>query len=301
MPTAPSPLDAAILRTVLYADVFDYALTLAEIQHYLIEQTAAPSAVSAALDESAWLAQRLTRTGQYVTLPQRAHLAALRDGRRRVAELLWPRARRWAARLSALPFVRMVAVTGALAMDNAPANDDIDFLIVTEPGRVWLTRALAVGLVYLARLGGVGLCPNYVLSTRALAQDRQDLFTAHDLLQMIPLAGLSVYETMRAANRWADSFLPNAVRPLRCEADLSPRGLTHALQRLGEWLLSGAFGTALENWERARKQKKFASAARASSAAQLDADRVKGHFRDNGQPILHAYTARLTRHLPPEA
>lgn len=299
MTSIANSLDEAILRTVLYADVFDYALTPAEIQWMLIGRAATPAEVTSAINASPWLAERILRAPNgCVTLHDRTPLAALREERQRLAAQLWPAARRWAHRLGCLPFVRMVAVTGALAMDNAPAGDDVDFLIVTEPGRVWLARALAVGLVYLARRRSVGLCPNYVLARTVLAQIRRDAFIAHDLAQMVPLVGHAIYVEMRAANRWADAYLPNAIHPLRDEAELQPRGWERALQRLGEWLLSGLVGEALETWERERKLKKFHAAAHApGSAAQLDANRIKGHFNDHGHVILQKYQSRVARYF----
>lgn len=294
----PAAPEAAILRTLLYADIFDYPLTPVEIHHYLIGHPASPETVQTALNGSPWLAARLTRMNGYFAAQDRAGLGALRDERRRSSTALWPRARRWAAIMGGLPFVRMVAVTGALAVDNAPPGDDIDFLIVTAPGRVWLTRAFAVALVRVARLFGVGLCPNYVLSRSALAQDQRNLFIAHDLAQMVPLVGHGVYTEMRAANRWAEAFLPQARCPLRSEPDLAPRDLWCALQQLGERLLSGRLGEALEAWERRRKLKKFSGAAQTpGSAAQLDAERVKGHFNDYGQRVLKEFETRVARYF----
>ena len=299
MAPAPADAEAAILRTLLYADIFDYPLTPAEIHHYLMDTPAAPEAVQSALETSPWLAARLTRVNGYFALADRAALGDLRDERQRRAAALWPYARRWARLTGCLPFVRMVGVTGALAVSNSPPDDDIDFLIVTAPGRVWLTRALAVGLVYLARLlDHVVLCPNYVLSHDALAQDGRDLCAAHDLAQMAPLVGHDVYAEMRAANPWSLRYLPHATRPLRSEPDLAPRDLLRWLKRLGEWLLSGPLGDALENWERERKMRKFAAAAqRPDSAARLDADHVKGHFDDHTRLILQRFEERVSRHL----
>ena len=203
--------------------------------------------------------------------------------------------------LGALPFVRMVAVTGALAVDNAPAGDDIDFLIVTTPGRVWLARALAVLMVRLARLGRVGLCPNYVLADTALAQKRRDLYVAHDLVQMVPLVGLGVYADLRAVNRWTAEHIPQAAHPLQAELDQAPRGWVRRLQRGLEWLLGGRLGDALETWERRRKLAQFAPATRqAHAAAELDAERVKGHFDDHGHPILQRFEAQVRAHLSVE-
>jgi hypothetical protein len=291
-------VEAAILRTLLYADIFDYALTPAEIHHYLIGHAAPPEEVRAALAGSRWLAQRVARVNGYLAIAGRETAGPMRDERRRASSALWPAARRWAFLIGCLPFVRMVAVTGALAMDNSPAGDDIDFLIVTAPGRVWLTRGMVVALVRAARLFGIGLCPNYVLSQSALAQDTRNLFAAHEVAQMIPLVGQAVYEQMRSANGWVAEYLPHARRPLRSEPDLAPRGLWRALQRLGERLLSGRFGDALEAWERRRKTRKFARAAQQpGAAAQLDAEHVKGHFDDHGHSILQQFEDRVARYL----
>lgn len=298
LPVTATSHDEAILRTLLYADVFDYPLRPVEVHHYLIGVSATPEEIQSALEASPWLAPRLTRVNGYVAVHGRSEIGSLRDERQRSSSALWPIARRWARLIGSLPFVRMVAVTGALAMDNAPPNDDIDFLIVTTPARVWLARALVIALVRLARLFGVGLCPNYVLSQSALAQGQRNLFIAHDLAQMVPLVGHAVYTEMRAANPWAADYLPHAQRPLRVEAELAPRGWLRALQRSGEALLSGRLGDSLETWERRRKLRKFSNAAHTpGAAAQLDAEHVKGHFDDHGARILKKFEERLARYL----
>jgi hypothetical protein len=291
-------IEEAILQTVLYADIFDYPLTPAEIHYYLIATPATCERVLALIDNSGGLRSRLLVTRGFVTVRGRQSIVEVREARGHSSAQLWPVARRWAAVISALPFVRMVAVTGALAVDNAPAGDDIDYLIVTAPGRVWLARALAVAVVRLARLFGVGLCPNYVLAHSALGQQQRDLYVAHDLAQMVPLAGHAVYCELRAANHWATSYLPQAQSPLRAEPELSLGQWRSALKRTGERLLGGRLGDALECWERDRKLRKFAPAAgQASSAAELDADRVKGHFDDHGHPILEKFNERVQQYL----
>jgi hypothetical protein len=173
-------------------------------------------------------------------------------------------------------------------------RDDIDYMIVTAPKRVWLARLLIIIVVRLARLRGVELCPNYVLSETALAQSQRDLFIAHEVAQMIPVAGTDVYERLRAVNRWTDDFLPNAAAPFYREADAAPRGGTRTMQRIGEILLGFPIGDILEGWEFRRKQRKFAAQAQQpTSSAQIDGEHAKGHFIDHGQPILERYRARL--------
>jgi hypothetical protein len=107
--------------------------------------------------------------------------------------------------MALLPFVRMVAVTGALAVDNISARPDIDLLVVAEPGRVWVCRRFLIVLVRLARVFGDDVCPNYVIAQSKLDLEQRDFFTAHELAQMVPMsgeAGLPRYAARESSGRW---------------------------------------------------------------------------------------------------
>ena len=85
-----------------------------------------------------------------------------------------------------------------------------DLLVVTERDRVWLTRASTIMVVRYAARRGHELCPNYFLAEHALHMDGRDLYGAHELAQMVPVTGGSVYRRLREANPWITEFLPNA-------------------------------------------------------------------------------------------
>lgn len=298
--TTETAVAEAILRTLIYADVFHFPLTEQEIHLFLIGSAADAGQIRDALTGT--LKPHIAQINGYVALRGCEEDASEREACERASSTLWTTALRYGAILAALPFVRMVAITGALAMRNARhAKDDIDYLIVTAPGHVWLTRLMAVTLVRIARLMGSELCPNYVLAETALAQDRRDLFIAHELAQMVPIAGMNVYHTMRSANAWTAALLPNAHGPLYAERDRMPRGLVALLKRAGEALLSLAPGRWLEAWEYRRKLRKFnPHTQQSSSTAQLDAERAKGHFVDHGVRILDQYQERLRLYNLPE-
>lgn len=281
-------LRRAIVQTVAYADVFDYPLTADEIHRYLIGMPAGRGTVRGLLSND--LPKTLARSGRYFSLKGRESAVETRKQRMAEATDYWRKAVSYGRRISNLPFVRMVAVTGALAMDNN-ADGDIDYLIVTEPGRLWLCRALIVGVVRLAAVQGVELCPNYFLSERALVLEERNLFTAHEVAQMVPLAGTAIYQQLRELNRWTNQFLPNATGTPRRIASLESRAKRTV--RLLESTLRSGICNPLEQWEMRRKVRKLGTRGHGHAEAAFGPDWCKGHFGDHGQVTLARYAERL--------
>jgi hypothetical protein len=160
-----------------------------------------------------------------------------------------------------------------------------------------LARALVIVMVRLAALMRIDLCPNYVLSTRRLAMSTDDLFTARELTQMIPLFGRAAFAELRAANRWLDSYLPNAGPRDEQLRDIGPVG--RAVQRLAEWPLYGALGSRLE---RALQRRKLAdltvqAAIAGSREVVLEPEICKGHMDSHGGRIRAEYDRRRERVL----
>jgi hypothetical protein len=281
-------LERAVLHTVAYADVFDYPLTADEIHRYMIGVSAGRGTVRSLLQGQS--PRELRRVGRYFTLAGREALVETRKARAARATEFWQRGVHYGRRMSNLPFVRMVAVTGALAMDNV-ADGDIDYLVITEPGRLWLCRALIVGLVRMAALRGTELCPNYFLSERALELTERNLFTAHEVTQMVPLAGLATYQQLRDLNRWTHAYLPNASgTPRRMAAAEPTHRRTH---RLVESTLRSRVCSPLEHWEMMRKVRKLGTQGNGHAEAAFGPDWCKGHFGDHGQATLARYAERL--------
>lgn len=292
MSTAPSPtgLEPAILRTVAYSDVFDFPLREAELCRYLDGVAARPAEVHAALPG---LTGVLVRDDDgLVALAGRDRLFELRRHRARESARLWPAARRWGRRLGRLPLVRMVAVTGALAVDNVTPDADVDYLIVTEPGRVWLCRSLVIQTVRAARIGGTVLCPNWLLAADALAVGDRSLFAARELAQMVPVTGHDVYRRMRRLNVWSDRLLPNAAGPPPGTGP-DAGGRRGVLVRAAERALVGRLASPVEGWERRRKAREILAGGGSTDEVVLDHRQCKGHVDAHGDRIRRAYADRL--------
>jgi len=294
------PIDQAALRAVAYADVFEYPLLAAEVHRYLHGATASPEATAEALAWCSTSGHALSCTDGYYTLPGRERLVDLRRRRTAFARQLWPAAIKYARLIAGLPFVRMVAVTGSLAWDNVAGGADIDYMIVTEPDRLWLCRWLVAALRRVAHRDGVSLCPNYVVSMRALALADRDLYTAYELARMTPIAGLGTYRRLRRANPWTIEFLPNTEGP----PPRPPHTDTHAastrthralarLARLGERAMRSPLGAVLERGEMTYRIRKRATQGVAQIEASYSRDWYKEHTSGHRHRAMAAFADRI--------
>jgi hypothetical protein len=287
-------LDDAILRTVVYADLFDYPLTAQQIHRYLTGYSAPQELVEQKLEEDGGVGNRLQPVPPYWVLEGREHLAPLRLQREAYSQPLWSAVCRYGGLIAALPFVRMTAVTGALAMGNAPnADDDVDLLIVSQTGRVWLARGLVIMVVHLARQFGVELCPNYIMAEHNLRLDNPSLYTAHELAQLVPLHGAATYQRLIESNSWLSTYLPNATpRQLRGR---EASWVAQSGRRAFEALLGGRLGDAIEGWEARRKipHLQQVAARQGATEANFTPDLCKGHIDNHETSVAQRYAAHL--------
>ena len=285
---APEPLDLVILHAVAFADVFDHAPSVPELQRHLT-RAASNGDIERRLAGSPFLTERLATHAGHVVAASRGSLVERRARRSEASARLWPRARRLGRLIGRLPFVRMVAVTGSLAVDAAGEDADIDLFVVVADGRLWLTRALVVVVVRLARPAGIRLCPNYLLAEAAMELDEADRTygTAREIAQMVPVAGLATYERFLARNDWYARFQPNHV-PVRMPRDHRPGPARRVVERLGR---TAPFDR-LERWEMRRKVRRLRAATR-SPEARYDAQRCKGHVDGHAGRAAAAVEARF--------
>ncbi len=283
------PLEQAVLETVAYSDVFDYPLRVEEIHRYL------PLCMS--LDElTAALEQGiagLDHTRGYYFLKGRDTLVSVRSAREGTSRPALQRAVLFGRLLGGLPFVRMVALTGSLALLNADESGDLDYMLVARPGRVWTARGFAVLLGRLtARLGSV-LCPNLIVSEHALAWGQRDLYSARELCQMVPITGASTYKRLRHINDWTEPLLPNAWGPPSL-AGFIPEG-RRFLQAAEELPLRGSLGGRIESWEMGRKISRLSRQPGAGVETRFDAEVCQGNFQHHGAQTRQALRERLAQ------
>ena len=214
------------MRTLGYADIFDYPLTSREVHNFLISDKPCDfGSVQRTLLQMSADGKTIStdKEGRFYFLAGRSSTAVLREKREKISQKKLKIARKITRMLKLIPTIKLIGVTGRLAMENSEEKDDIDFLIIASANRLWLTRLLTITLLELLRKRRRPkdinvkdkICLNMFLDERHLflpAKER-DLYTAHEVVQMKPLWDKNkTYQKFLKANEWVREYLPNATQ-----------------------------------------------------------------------------------------
>jgi len=274
-------LERAILETLAYSDIFEHPLRLDELYRYLpflTEVECLPQTIESLRDQ-------VGEKDGYYFLAGREIIVKIREHREAHSQKLFQFASKYGKIIGALPFIRMVALTGSLAVMNSFNDADFDYMLVAASGRVWIARAFALLFNRITRLFGHVLCPNLIISENTLAWSRHDLYSARELCQMIPVSGLEVYSKLMRVNEWVRDFLPNAIvqtSGVSKESDVW-------WQKFLELPLRGKIGDQIEHWEMNRKIERFSKQDGFGEETIFSADTCQGNFdhhRDSTQKMF---------------
>lgn len=195
---------------VVYHDLFDYPLTKKQLHKWSLHAKIASMG-------------KVENENGYYFVKGRGSLVSRRKRREKYSISKLVQAQKATKWISLVPSVKMVGLTGSLAMKNANKASDIDLLIITTSGTLWATRVLVYMVLtaspFSVRRPGERerenvLCLNMWLDEDDLATPKKNrnLYTAHEIAQIMPLANKSkAYEKLIAKNKWILGFWPNSV------------------------------------------------------------------------------------------
>jgi len=224
-------LSGNIIATLAYYDVFDQPLTAFEVwKHLTVEdvekggsEPVSLGGVVSALDGKD-IRNRIAFRDGFFFLPGRERLVRLRIGTEKIAVAKLRRIRRLAVAIRLVPFVRMIGITGSLAMKKGNSDSDWDFFVVLRTGRIWTGRTLLTGFLHLigrrrhGRYTRDRACLNYFVTEDRLIIPTEDLFSANEYTFLIPVFGRETFQRFELKNRWIarlkPDFLPTEALPL---------------------------------------------------------------------------------------
>ncbi len=281
-----------VLLPLLYFEIFQYPLRLAEIQQFSPVQqypeTELPS-VLAELVEWGWLYQI---DGYYLTRPRRDWVDLRKENNKRAARYLG-RARLMTRLIRRFPFVRAVLISGSLSKGVMPKDGDIDYFIITKPQRLWIARTALVLFKKLFLFNSHKyFCVNYFIDEHHLEIEEKNIFTATEVATLLPIYSAELYQSFIEANGWVRQFYPRSGLQ---SLDTISRANGSRLRNLAEWPFTGRLGDQLDRWcmlkTMAYWRRKFTNIQPEQFAVALKSRTyVSKHHPQNFQnKVLHAF------------
>ncbi|RJO58957.1 hypothetical protein C4546_05160 [Candidatus Parcubacteria bacterium] len=295
-------LESAILKTLVYFDIFAYPLTAWEIWKWLYGQKAEFFEVEKALQNSQALRGQLEMTSGFYHLASRGGTVRSRQDRYELALQKFQIAQPFIKKLSRLPYVKFVAICNSLGLFNAQGPSDIDLFIVVKPGHIWTARLLAAGYAKLRKLRPTQkfrqnkFCLSFYLTEDALNVQPLlfpvDPYFAFWLATLVPVFDPEkILERLYASNAWLFQILPNLLpRNIARQREIARSNL----QTLGEKFFNFGFWEKLaEKLEQKWLPSNLKKLANLDSRVVLNDQVLKFHDNDRRQEYARLFQAKL--------
>jgi hypothetical protein len=287
--------EIAIARSVVYASLFDYPLTLEQLHYALIESDQTRPEILAVYEGSELLQDIVEYRDGFFFPMGRADLIAERRRREARSDRFLAQHRLALRLICALPFTRLVALSGSIAHRNLEPNGDLDLFIVTRGPRVWTVTVMLLVLTRLLRQRRT-ICANFLVADSHLALDQPDLFTANQVIHLQPLAGAEMIDRVRTANPFVGKCYPNSGGrgPQPPPVEVVGRGLAfvksalEAVLRVPSPLIERACREAYA-WHLRRR----ATSWRSPDQVRLQSDYLKLHTRSHRHEVLDRFQATV--------
>lgn len=295
-------LRQAILATFHYFDLFDWALTLQEVEDYLYGWSSPQSAIEATL---AVMKEEVGHSNGFYCFLGREKICELRKEKEKIAHRLWKRVNRYSWIFALCPFVKMAAICNSLAYGNVKDTSDIDVFIVVENGKLAIARFFLKVLtqifsmrVHHEKIAG-RFCLSFFVSEKAVDLGHLafefDPHFAYFAWMMTPIYGKEEYSKFLKANeKWLGRYFRRLPSP-RLE-----RFKKHPVASFFGFILASflrIFGGALEalcQKLQARKdierKRQFSHSA---GGITMTKDVFKFHENDPRQEIAEKFMKRL--------
>lgn len=252
-------VENAIVETIAFFDLFSYPLTVFEIWKYidskcelwdilvLLENSREKSLPNPPLGKGRELSGIIEHKNGFYFLAGREEIIEIKMARYNYSDRKFKRAVLAARIFKFIPWIKMIAVGNIIGAHNLKNEGDIDFFIITEKSRVWLTRFFCVlameilGWRHSSRKSRDKICLSFFVDEEAMnleplmldnesyklprdchapsrlggsgaRNDRgeKDIYFIYWLAGLVPIYDKrGAYKRFTEANSWLKEYLPN--------------------------------------------------------------------------------------------
>lgn len=238
----------------------------------------------------------------YYFLLGREKIVEERQGKLLITEKKLKIARRAAKIIRSVPFLKAVFVCNTAGSGQAGEDSDIDFFIVTEKNRIWITRLFVTFLLELFRLRRVGnriknkICLSFYVTTENLDLAKlrvadDDIHFAYWLNQMLPVFDPdNYYLKFLQANSWTKTYLPNldAKQTASYLSKIPESRLGKIWKKAWEKMWQGSYGDLINN-----QAKQIQLSKMKQSGKPIDRGNDKGVVINDGILKFHEKDTRI--------
>ncbi|MBE0572391.1 MAG: hypothetical protein IH618_12680 [Ignavibacteriaceae bacterium] len=202
-------LRRSILRTLAYYDIFSYPLTADEIYLNLGVNHTSLVEIKSELEKLS-SDNIVFCKGEFYQLKDDDKYIYRRSAGNKLAEKRLKTARRVSSFISRFPFIRGILLSGSISKGFMEDDADIDYFVITHPNRVWFSRFVLMLFKKLFLFNSKrNFCINYFVDTEHLEIEEKNIFTATEIVTLLPTFGVNIYEEFYNKNLWTREFYPN--------------------------------------------------------------------------------------------
>lgn len=210
-------LKNSILQTIAYFDIFDCPLTANELRHFL-DQKISQEKLSEELKNLVNSRAILLHQGFYTL---RLENIIARQERFSLSRRKLKKALLVSKIFARLPWIKFIALANQIGAHNLRDQGDLDFFIIAQPGKLWLTRFVTAGLMALANQRPTKdksrdqICLSFFVTSDNLDLQKfmladKDLYFIYWLACLCPLYdSTDYYYRLIISNQWLGEKLPN--------------------------------------------------------------------------------------------
>ncbi len=205
--TELSTVSQSIVRVLLYFKIFNYPITKDELFSYV----SSDNKIEVQASLAKLIGEELVCSkGDFVWVMNGAEIINDRLAGNQQAEKYLRIATRQARLLSWFPFIKCICISGSLSKLYMDDHSDIDYFIIANKRRLWLTKLLMSVIVETLELLGLRkyFCPNYIITENNLSISDRNVYTAMEIITLIPLYNEAEYDRFLEANHWIKEYFP---------------------------------------------------------------------------------------------
>jgi len=254
-----------IIKLLAYFDMFDHPVSSDEIQFFLscttISQNELENILCQLQDD-----RHVFRHGAFYSLRNDPLLLAKRLKGHTLALTMLAAAHKGVRFFSRFPFVRGIAISGSLSKNVAEEDSDIDLFIITKANRLWIARTFMCLFIkiFSRRRRKDWFCLNYFVDEAALQIEEKNVFTAMEIITLMPVYG-NIMNDFYRANTWVSNYYQGydkkaGVHQMTASDHWSKKLMEFFFNnKFGNWLDTYLMRITMRRWGRSEEKKKLNS------------------------------------------